>query len=82
MEHPTANLRLTSSPALKLMAAAGDADPVLNKRETAALAGFSVATLYREVKRGTFPKPIKLSPNRVGWAASTIRAWRDTRSSQ
>ncbi|HCI2701874.1 AlpA family transcriptional regulator [Pseudomonas aeruginosa] len=35
----------------------------------------SHATLWREVKAGRFPKPIRLSPGRVGWKASEIARW-------
>lgn len=35
----------------------------------------SRSTLYREIARGQFPKPHKLSAARVGWLRSEVEAW-------
>ncbi|WP_184021083.1 helix-turn-helix transcriptional regulator [Sphingobium boeckii] len=37
--------------------------------------GFSRATLYRNIRRGRFPKPLKISENCSGWYESQITAW-------
>jgi prophage regulatory protein len=34
---------------------------------------FSSATLWRRVKAGTFPKPVKLGPRITAWRAEDIR---------
>lgn len=36
---------------------------------------FSKSTLWRKVKNGTFPKPIKLSEKVTVWQVSDIEAW-------
>lgn len=36
---------------------------------------WSRATLYRNVKRGNFPRQIKTSDNRVGFPESAVNAW-------
>lgn len=36
---------------------------------------FSAPTLWRKVKYGTFPKPVKLSGGVTAWRVSDIRAW-------
>lgn len=36
---------------------------------------FSSPTLWREVKAGTFPRPIKLSKRVTAWKVGSIRAW-------
>ena len=36
---------------------------------------FSAPTLWRKVKAGTFPKPIKLSDNITAWRLEDINAW-------
>lgn len=36
---------------------------------------FSSPTLWRKVKAGTFPKPIKLSKRVTAWRVGEIRAW-------
>ena len=35
----------------------------------------SPATLWRKVKAGTFPKPVKLSERVTAWRVGDIRAW-------
>jgi len=39
------------------------------------LVGFSAATLWRKVKAGTFPKPVKLGHNMTAWRCEDVRAW-------
>ena len=36
---------------------------------------FSAPTLWRKVKAGTFPKPVKLSERVTAWRVGDIRAW-------
>lgn len=40
-----------------------------------AVVPFSSATLWRRVKAGTFPKPVKLSKQVTVWRAEDVRAW-------
>lgn len=40
-----------------------------------ALSGLSRATVYRLIASGSLPKPLQLSPNRVGFRKSDIDAW-------
>ncbi|MDB9945046.1 AlpA family phage regulatory protein [Ascidiaceihabitans sp.] len=35
----------------------------------------SKPTIYRLMKSGSFPRPVKLSPNRVAWRKIEILAW-------
>ena len=37
--------------------------------------GVSRSTIERMVREGTFPSPIQLSANRVGWRLETVLAW-------
>lgn len=39
----------------------------------------SRATLWRRVKAGTFPPPVKLGSRRNGWPADEIDAWQKAR---
>lgn len=39
------------------------------------LVGFSAATLWRKVKAGTFPKPVKLGQNMTAWRYEEVQAW-------
>ena len=36
---------------------------------------FSAATLWRRVKEGTFPAPVRLSDRVTAWRAEDVRAW-------
>ncbi len=35
----------------------------------------SKATIYRRIKAGTFPQPIRLSAHRIAFAEQEINAW-------
>lgn len=39
---------------------------------------FSASTIWRKVKKGTFPQPEKLSENITGWKVEDIRAFLDS----
>lgn len=47
----------------------------LKRPDTPAPLPFSKATLWRKVKAGTFPKPIKLSVRVTAWNVGAVRAW-------
>lgn len=36
---------------------------------------FSAATLWRKVKNGTFPPPVKLSNRVTAWRVEDVRSW-------
>lgn len=36
---------------------------------------FGRSTLWRKVREGSFPKPLKISPRVVAWRESDILAW-------
>jgi prophage regulatory protein len=40
---------------------------------------FSSATLWRMVKAGTFPRPVKLSPRVSAWKIEAVRSWMQAR---
>lgn len=48
--------------------------------ERAALLPFSAPTLWRKVKAGTFPKPIKLSEGVTCWRVCDVRAWMNAKT--
>ena len=33
------------------------------------------SSIYRDVRKGTFPAPVALGPRAVGWRESDIEAW-------
>ncbi|WP_457443978.1 helix-turn-helix transcriptional regulator [Roseateles sp. P5_E4] len=38
---------------------------------------FSANTIWRKVRNGTFPKPMKLGPNVTAWLFADVQAWVD-----
>lgn len=50
-------------------------DPVLPPKVVAATLGVHRTTVYSLVRSGDFPKPIQISPARLGWRKSTVDAW-------
>ena len=47
------------------------------KKRAAGLLPFSRATLWRRVKDGTFPQPVKLSERTIAWPTAEVRKWMD-----
>jgi hypothetical protein len=43
------------------------------------LVPFSSATLWRKVKAGAFPAPVKLSERVTAWRAADVKAWLEAR---
>lgn len=41
---------------------------------------FSAATLWRKVKTGGFPQPVKLSERVTAWRVEDVRAWMHSRT--
>ncbi|MYK69064.1 MAG: AlpA family transcriptional regulator [Gammaproteobacteria bacterium] len=54
-------------------------DRILRPREVCRAIGLSRTTLWRRVRDGQFPKPLRQGPNAVGWRASAIDEWLDSR---
>jgi prophage regulatory protein len=53
---------------------------VLRRRDVEALTGLSRATIYRHLRAGTFPRPIRLTDRLVGWLERDIEAWLASRA--
>ena len=47
----------------------------MRKPEVLAAIGMSNTWLYYQIKKGKFPRPIKLGENAVGWKSSDIFHW-------
>ena len=52
---------------------------ILSRRDVACLLDVSLSTLWRLVRNGSFPPPMRVSPGRVGWRAKTVERWIDAR---
>ena len=54
-------------------------DPMLRPPEVMARTGLSRTTIWRKVKAGSFPAPLVLSENSIGWTAQSIEDWLESR---
>ena len=52
---------------------------LLERREIEELTGLSCASIYRKMRKGTFPEPIKISDRAVRWKLAEIEAWISSR---
>lgn len=50
-------------------------DRFLTKEQVVERIPYSVVHIYRLMKRGEFPKQVRLGANRVGWLESDINQW-------
>ena len=55
------------------------ASNILHLPEVTAKTGKSRTTLWRDVRAGRFPPPIKLGGNRIGWLEEEITEWQESR---
>ncbi|MBF0401221.1 MAG: AlpA family phage regulatory protein [Magnetococcales bacterium] len=54
-------------------------DHILSKKTVIQMTSVPRGTLDHWISKGQFPPPVALGPCRVGWRASTIQAWIDSR---
>jgi len=47
----------------------------VRERQILAMLPFSKSTLWRKVKEGSFPKPVKLSERVTAWRVDEINDW-------
>ena len=54
-------------------------DHLVTRREVEERFGMSRSTIYRQMRAGNFPEPIKVSPKAVRWRESELEEWLATR---
>lgn len=54
---------------------------ILSLKAVLALTSLSRSSIWRMYRAGLFPRPIQLSPNRIGWSEAAVRAWINARLS-
>ena len=54
-------------------------DGLLDIKEVRARIRCSRSSIYKKLKEGTFPQPVKIGARAVRWWESEIEAWRATR---
>jgi predicted DNA-binding transcriptional regulator AlpA len=52
-------------------------DRILRPKETSAVTGLSLTTLWRKEKKGTFPKRRKISTSASGHLESEVAVWQE-----
>ena len=57
--------------------AARPATRLLDKRAVEKLTSLDITTIYRKMKDGTFPQPVRIGRRRVAWRESDITVWQD-----
>ena len=50
-------------------------DRLLNKWAVERETSLDITTIYRRMKVGTFPQPVRVGKRRVAWRESDIAAW-------
>lgn len=56
-----------------------DDDRLIGWQQVRQLVPVSRTTVWSWRRQGNFPKPVRLSPSRVAWRESEVRAWIATR---
>ena len=54
-------------------------DTMLRAAEVMARVGLSRTTIWRRVRAGTFPAPVELGENSIGWPENLITSWIESR---
>lgn len=69
----------TTDPDSSRAADAGADDLFWSLKTVRQKTGLSSASIYRYMALDLFPSRRKLGPNRVGWLASEVKAWSESR---
>jgi len=48
---------------------------ILKRGEVEHITGLSRSEIYRKIQSNTFPSPVRLGPQAVGWRLSAVQAW-------
>lgn len=54
-------------------------DRMIKPSQIEDVTGLSMSTIWRREKEGSFPKRRKISQRRVGWLASEVEQWLNSR---
>jgi predicted DNA-binding transcriptional regulator AlpA len=52
---------------------------LLSREEVEARTSLSKTTIWRRVRAGEFPSPVRLGPSRIAWVEASISEWIATR---
>lgn len=51
----------------------------IRQKNLLSILGFSAPTLWRKVKAGTFPQPVKLGEKMTAWRLEEVQEWMEAR---
>lgn len=57
------------------------AERILRRPDFEQLTGLSRSTIYAMISEGAFPRPVRLGKRAVGWHASVVEDWLNSRPS-
>lgn len=60
-----------------MTAAASMPFKILVEREVCEITKRSRVAIWRDVKAGTFPAPVRIGPRRKGWRSDDVQRWLD-----
>jgi prophage regulatory protein len=63
------------NPAVNVVERFSRSDRLLNKWAVEERTSLDITTIYRKMKVGTFPQPVRVGRRRVAWRESDIAAW-------
>jgi prophage regulatory protein len=63
------------NPAVNVTERLSRSDRLLNKWAVEERTSLDITTIYRKMKVGTFPQPVRVGRRRVAWRESDIAAW-------
>ena len=52
-----------------------DSDRLMRREEVQQRTGLACSTIYRKMREGSFPEPVKVGARAVRWPASEIEEW-------
>lgn len=55
-------------------------EKLLQQKNVTQVTSCSRATIYRGVRAGTFPAPVRITERRVAWRESDVQAWIKSRA--
>jgi len=58
------------------------ATPILRMPAVQEVTGWTRTTVYKNVKAGRFPRPLKLGERSIGWLESEVDAWQAARAAE
>ena len=65
------------NPAVNVSERVARSDRLLNRWAVEERTSLDITTIYRKMKVGTFPQPVRVGRRRVAWRESDIAKWLD-----